>query len=102
MTVVESEFNWQDSIAVPAQAPIAVYVVSDFAEVMVRQRNADGTPDSVIVVARENCLSLCASILRECGEHRFRIVQLPDDVIIGVDGNHMHIPKEMREKFDNL
>jgi hypothetical protein len=96
-----AEFDWSDSIAIPSQSAIAVYVDENF-NLVLRQQNLHGEADSVLLVARQNCLALCETILREAGEHRFKIAKLPDEVIIGRDGNRMHIPEIELQKLDRL
>ncbi|MDI4231431.1 hypothetical protein OZ411_01210 [Bradyrhizobium sp. Arg237L] len=96
-------FDWnEEAVAIPRQTAIAVHLGKNFADVVIRQQGENGAPDTVIEVVRRNCLNLVAAILRESGEHRFKIMELPDDVIIGRDGNRMHIPKGIAAKLEAM
>lgn len=100
-SVTLAPFDWnEESAAIPHQRATTVYVSERLDVVVIRQQGGSGAPDALIEVASRNCIELAATILREAGQHRFRIVELDDDVIIGRDGNRMHIPQSVREKLD--
>ncbi|MBR0945962.1 hypothetical protein [Bradyrhizobium liaoningense] len=96
-------FDWnEEPIAVPRQRAIAVHLTEQF-DVVIRQQGESGAPDAVIEIARQNCLALCAKILREAGELEFQIMQLPHGVMLTGDGRPVHIPRAIAEKlFDQV
>lgn len=101
MSVTASPFDWdQEVVAIPRQSAIAVHL-TEHQDVVLRQQGEAGAPDSIIEVAHQNCLALCATILREAGKHRFRIVEIDEHELVGIDGNRMHIPAHIEEKLKN-
>ncbi|KIZ41442.1 MULTISPECIES: hypothetical protein [Rhodopseudomonas] len=100
-SVTPAPFDWNEEVvAIPHQRAITVYVTERLDVVVIRQQGEHGAPDATIEVASRNCIELAATILREAGQHRFRIVELDDDEIVGRDGNRMHIPQAMEGFFD--
>lgn len=93
------DFNWnEEAVAIPRQCAIAVHLTEHF-DVVIRQQSEAGQPDAVIEIAHQNCLALCAAILREAAEHQIRIVRLPDGVMITGDGQPMHLPRDIADKL---
>lgn len=101
MTV--APFDWsEEPVAIPRQRAIAVHRTEQF-DLVIRQQGENGGPDVVIEIARQNCLALCAKILREAGEHEFQIMQLPPGVMLTGEGRPMHIPRAIAERlFDRI
>ena len=102
-SVTLAPFDWnEEAVAIPHQRAVTVYVTERLDVVAIRQRGENGAPDAIIEVASRNCIELATTILREAGQHRFRVAELDDDEIIGRDGNRMHIPREIEEKLQRI
>jgi hypothetical protein len=90
-------FDWnEEAVAIPRQRAVAVHLTEHF-DVVIRQQGENGAPDSVIEIARQNCLPLCATILREAAEHQYRIMRLPDGIVLTGDGQPVCIPRKIAD-----